>query len=63
MWFTDGIYDVEDRLDADYKQRGRDNRGESQNKSYAQDVDLYIRGNGNEAENVGKGVCHVAGHR
>jgi len=62
IWFTDGKFDVEDRLGSTTKQSGKDNRGESQSKDYAQDIDLYAKGGGASTVARGKEVlCNSGG--
>jgi hypothetical protein len=62
LWFTDGRYSVEDRLTDARRARGRDNRGESQTKAYAPEVDLYVKGGGARAMEQGREVlCRDGG--
>lgn len=61
MWFTDGRFDVEDRISAARRESGRDNRGDSQYKEYAPGVDLYQAGGGVRAVEQGKQVLCEAG--
>ncbi|MFZ4434627.1 MAG: hypothetical protein ACOYOQ_15650, partial [Microthrixaceae bacterium] len=61
LWFTDGMYDVEDRLTAEQRELGRDNRGESQNKAYATDLDLFVPGQGDATVERGEDVLCAAG--
>lgn len=62
LWFTDGEYSVEDRTTPGRKQSGVDNRGESQTKEYAPDVDLYRPGGGAATVERGKEVlCNPGG--
>jgi len=61
LWFTDGKFDVEDRLTPKSKEVGRDANGNSQFKDYAPDVDLYLNGGGQALVERGKQTLCVGG--
>ncbi len=61
LWFTDGRYDVEDRINGRQKKVGTDNSGNAQSKEYARDIDLYHRGGGAATVARGKQILCDAG--
>lgn len=62
MWFTDGKFDVEDRLTARAREAGKDRHGISQFKEYAPDTDLFLPGGGAKAIEWGRKVlCDPGG--